>query len=218
MRWGWDPVVQFLASRGFAVFQPNYRGSTGYGREHERMGYGQWGLAMQDDLADGVRWLVAEGIANPTRVGIYGIGYGGYAALLAAAKTPELFRAAASFGAVTDLVDLLENPDALSQHGSEQPRRGQAARRSRGARGAVARAARRADPDARARRRTVSPTRSWTPSRRARWWMRSKTRAARSRASSIAASSTSWSRSSNRIDFHEKLAAFFARHLAIESL
>ena len=111
VRWGWDPVVQFLASRGFAVFQPNYRGSTGYGREHERMGYGQWGLAMQDDLADGVRWLVAEGIANPTRVGIYGVGYGGYAALLAAAKTPELVRAAASFGAVTDLVDLLENPE-----------------------------------------------------------------------------------------------------------
>ncbi|MGH7336946.1 MAG: alpha/beta hydrolase family protein, partial [Myxococcota bacterium] len=105
--WGWDPVVQFLASRGFAVFQPNYRGSTGYGREHERMGYGQWGLAMQDDLADGVRWLVSEGIANSTRVGAYGVGYGGYAALLAAAKTPELFRAAASFGAVTDLVDLL---------------------------------------------------------------------------------------------------------------
>ena len=65
VRWGWDPVVQFLASRGFAVFQPNYRGSTGYGREHERMGYGQWGLAMQDDLADGVRWLVARGHREP---------------------------------------------------------------------------------------------------------------------------------------------------------
>ena len=65
VRWGWDPVVQFLASRGFAVFQPNYRGSTGYGREHERMGYGQWGLAMQDDLADGVRWLVARGDREP---------------------------------------------------------------------------------------------------------------------------------------------------------
>jgi len=107
--WGWNPTVQFLASRGFAVFQPNYRGSSGYGREHERMGYRQWGLAMQDDLADGVRWLVAEGIADPRRVGIYGTGYGGYAALIGLVKTPELFRAAASFGGVTDLVDLLEN-------------------------------------------------------------------------------------------------------------
>jgi dipeptidyl aminopeptidase/acylaminoacyl peptidase len=88
VRWGWDPVVQFLASRGFAVFQPNFAARPATGREHERMGYGQWGLAMQDDLSDGVRWLVAEGIANPTRVGIYGVGYGGYAALLAAAKTP----------------------------------------------------------------------------------------------------------------------------------
>jgi dipeptidyl aminopeptidase/acylaminoacyl peptidase len=122
--WGWDPVVQFLASRGFAVFEPNYRGSTGYGREHERIGYGQWGLAMQDDLADGARWLVSQGIANPTRMGIYGVGYGGYAALLAAAKTPELFRAAASFGAVTDLVDLLENPDHYRSADLNQPTEG----------------------------------------------------------------------------------------------
>ena len=119
--WGWDPVVQFLASRGFAVFQPNYRGSTGYGREHERMGYGQWGLAMQDDLADGARWLVAEGIANPTRIGVYGIGYGGYAALLAAAKEPDLFHAAASYGAITDLVDLLENPTHYRSVDLNQP-------------------------------------------------------------------------------------------------
>ena len=191
MRWGWDPVVQFLASRGFAVFQPNYRGSTGYGREHERMGYGQWGLAMQDDLADGVRWLVAEGIANPTRVGIYGVGYGGYAALLAAAKTPELFRAAASFGAVTDLVDLLENPEHYRSADLNNPVEGKLP----GDRAALAALS----ParlggrirDSRARRRTGSPTRSCTPIRRARWWMRSRTRAARSRATSIAASSTS---------------------------
>jgi dipeptidyl aminopeptidase/acylaminoacyl peptidase len=122
--WGWDPVVQFFASRGFAVFQPNYRGSTGYGREHERMGYGQWGLAMEDDLADGVRWLVEQGIANPTRVGIYGVGYGGYAALLAAAKLPDRFRAAASFGAVTDLVDLFENPDHYRTNDLNNPTEG----------------------------------------------------------------------------------------------
>jgi len=106
------------------VFQPNYRGSTGYGREHERMGYGQWGLAMQDDLADGARWLVAEGIANPTRIGVYGIGYGGYAALLAAAKEPDLFRVAASYGAITDLVDLLENPTHYRSADLNQPAEG----------------------------------------------------------------------------------------------
>jgi len=121
VRWDWDPVVQFFASRGFAVFEPNYRGSTGYGREHERLGYGQWGLSMQNDLTDGVRWLVAQGIANPTRVGIYGVGYGGYAALLAAASTPDLFRAAASYGAVTDLVDLLDNRSHYRSADLNQP-------------------------------------------------------------------------------------------------
>jgi dipeptidyl aminopeptidase/acylaminoacyl peptidase len=113
-------VVQFLASRGFAVLQPNYRGSTGYGREHERLGYGQWGLGMQEDLVDGVRWLVSEGIADPARVGIYGVGYGGYAAMLAAAR-PQMFRAAASFGAVTDLVDLLENPNHYRSNDLNNP-------------------------------------------------------------------------------------------------
>jgi dipeptidyl aminopeptidase/acylaminoacyl peptidase len=107
--WGWNATVQFLASRGFAVLQPNFRGSAGFGREHERKGYRQWGLAMQDDLADAVHWLVKEGIADPDRVGIYGASYGGYAALMGLVKTPELFRAGASFAAVTDLIAWLDD-------------------------------------------------------------------------------------------------------------
>ncbi|HKA14594.1 MAG TPA: prolyl oligopeptidase family serine peptidase [Myxococcota bacterium] len=216
--WGWDPVVQFFASRGFAVFQPNYRGSTGYGREHERMGYGQWGLAMQDDLADGVRWLVAEGIANPTRVGIYGIGYGGYAALLAAAKSPELFRAAAGYAPVTDLVDLLDNPAHYRSADLNQPVEGKLP----GDRPALA---------------AISPARLGAQ-------IRVPVLVAYGVADPIVSSeqpraivsaiedagrkveSYSYRRElhelvdeTNRVDFHEKLAAFFARHLsAIESL
>jgi len=112
--WGFDATVQFLASRGFAVFQPNFRGSSGYGLDLERAGYRAWGGAMQDDVADGVRWLVSEGIADPDRIGVYGSGYGGYAALLALAADPELFRAGASWGAVTDRAALLDRPGDYS--------------------------------------------------------------------------------------------------------
>jgi dipeptidyl aminopeptidase/acylaminoacyl peptidase len=107
--WGWDSEVQFFASRGFTVFQMNYRGSTGYGREHHRAGYKQFGLAMQDDITDGTRWLIEQGYADPDRIGIYGASYGGYASLQAAVKTPDLFRAAASFAGVTDLPTMLSD-------------------------------------------------------------------------------------------------------------
>ena len=109
--WGYDPTVQFLASRGFAVFQPNFRGSTGYGSRHEELGYKQWGLAMQDDVTDAARWLIDQGIADPTRIGIYGGSYGGYTALMALVKTPELFAAGASLAGVTDLVTLLNDSE-----------------------------------------------------------------------------------------------------------
>lgn len=101
--WGWDAIVQFFAARGFAVFQPNFRGSFGYGADFEAEGYGEWGLAMQNDITDGVRWLVEEGIADPDRIGIFGMSYGGYAALQGLASTPELYRAGASFAGVSDL-------------------------------------------------------------------------------------------------------------------
>ncbi len=105
--WGFDPEVQFLASRGYAVLRMNFRGSTGYGRNHLQAGYGQWGLAMQDDITDGVKWAIAEGIADPERVGIYGASYGGYATMAGLAFTPELYRCGVNYVGVTDVTLLL---------------------------------------------------------------------------------------------------------------
>ncbi|MFZ5548129.1 MAG: alpha/beta hydrolase family protein [Pseudomonadota bacterium] len=101
-----DPRVQFLADRGYAVLQVNFRGSSGFGHGHMTAGLKRWGLEMQDDLSDALQWLVQRGTADPARVCIVGSNYGGYAALMGAAKTPELYRCAVSFAGVTDLLDL----------------------------------------------------------------------------------------------------------------
>ncbi len=101
--WGYDSEVQFLASRGYAVFQINYRGSGGYGYEFQRAGYRQWGRSMQDDLTDGTKWLIKEGYADPKRICIYGASYGGYAALMGVVREPDLYRCAVSYVGVTDL-------------------------------------------------------------------------------------------------------------------
>lgn len=101
--WGFDPEIQFLANRGFAVLQVNFRGSTGYGRKFLEASFGQWGLAMQDDVADAVAWAVAEGIADPARVAIYGGSYGGYAALSGLTKHPELYACGISYVGVSNL-------------------------------------------------------------------------------------------------------------------
>lgn len=114
--WGWDPLVQFLASRGFAVFQPNFRGSYGYGGDFENAGDGEWGLAMQDDITDGVQWLIDQGVADPDRIGIFGISYGGYAALQGLVSTPELYRAGASYAGVTDLRLFMSNVNLRLRH------------------------------------------------------------------------------------------------------
>lgn len=106
--WGFDPEVQFLANRGFAVLQPNYRGSTGYGREHWQASFGQWGLAMQDDVTDGVKWAVEAGHADPARVAIYGGSYGGYATLAGITKTPELYCCAVDYVGVSNLFTWIE--------------------------------------------------------------------------------------------------------------
>jgi dipeptidyl aminopeptidase/acylaminoacyl peptidase len=104
---GFDWLAHFVASRGYAVLQPNYRGSDGYGRAWEEAGYGGWGNGvMQQDLTDGVAALVAAGIADPQRVCIVGASYGGYAALAGAAFTPELYRCAVSINGVADLRDI----------------------------------------------------------------------------------------------------------------
>ena len=101
--WGFDNYVQFLASRGYAVFQPQFRGSTGFGTDHLEAGYGQWGLAIQDDITDGVNWLIAEGKVDPDRICIYGASFGGYAAAMGAVKTPDLYRCAITTNGVLDL-------------------------------------------------------------------------------------------------------------------
>jgi dipeptidyl aminopeptidase/acylaminoacyl peptidase len=99
----WDWWAQFLADRGYAVLQPNYRGSTGYGTEFTRRGNGEWGLKMQDDLNDAVTYLAQQGIADPKRVCITGASYGGYAALRAAQRDGKTYRCAVSFAGVSDL-------------------------------------------------------------------------------------------------------------------
>ncbi len=114
--WAFNPEVQFLANRGFAVMQPNYRGSGGYGDWFERRGYRQWGRAMQDDLTDAVNWAVAQGIADPKRVVIIGASYGGYAAMAGAAFTPELYCAAVNYVGVTDLLLIAKQGRATDAH------------------------------------------------------------------------------------------------------
>lgn len=101
--WGYDGDAQFLASRGYAVLQPNYRGSGGYGREFINRGRHQWGRAMQDDLTDGVKWAIAQGIADPDRIAIYGASYGGYASLMGVIGTPDLYRCAVNYVGAADL-------------------------------------------------------------------------------------------------------------------
>jgi dipeptidyl aminopeptidase/acylaminoacyl peptidase len=101
--WGYDREAQFLANRGYAVFQMNFRGSTGFGRKFLEASFKQWGLAMQDDITDGVQWLIKEGVADPKRVAIYGGSYGGYATLSGITKTPDLYAAAVSYVGVSNM-------------------------------------------------------------------------------------------------------------------
>ena len=101
--WQFDPEVQLLAARGYAVLQVNFRGSGLYGRDFVAAGYRQWGRTMQDDLTDATRWAIDEGIADANRICIYGASYGGYAALMGAAKEPGLYRCAAGYVGVYDL-------------------------------------------------------------------------------------------------------------------
>jgi dipeptidyl aminopeptidase/acylaminoacyl peptidase len=107
--WGFNPEVQFLANRGYAVLQMNYRGSTGYGRKFWEASFKQWGLKMQDEITDGVNYLVKEGIADPGRVAIYGGSYGGYATLAGAAFTPDLYACAVDYVGVSNLLTFMKS-------------------------------------------------------------------------------------------------------------
>ncbi|MBL8520014.1 MAG: S9 family peptidase [Betaproteobacteria bacterium] len=101
--WGRQPIAPFLASRGYAVLEPEPRGSTGFGRKHYLSSFRQWGLAMQDDITDGALHLVKEGIADKARMCLFGASYGGYATLQGLVKDPDLWRCGSAYVAVTDL-------------------------------------------------------------------------------------------------------------------
>jgi len=107
--WGFNPEAQFLANRGYAVLQMNFRGSTGYGRRWWELGFKQWGLTMQDDITDGVKWLIGEGIADPKRIAIYGGSYGGYATLAGAVFTPDLYACAVDYVGVSNLFTFMKS-------------------------------------------------------------------------------------------------------------
>lgn len=107
--WGFNPEVQFLANRGYAVLQMNFRTSTGYGRKFWEAGFKQWGLAIQDDITDGVKWLINQGIADPKRVGIYGGSFGGYATLAGVTFTPDLYACGVDYVGVSNLFTLIKS-------------------------------------------------------------------------------------------------------------
>lgn len=106
--WGYSSEVQFLSNRGYAVFQMNFRGSTGYGRHFLEASYKQWGLKMQDDITDGVKWLIEKGIANPKRIAIYGGSYGGYATLAGLTFTPNLYACGIDYVGVSNLFTFMQ--------------------------------------------------------------------------------------------------------------
>jgi len=107
-QWGFNPEVQFLANRGYVVFQMNFRGSTGYGKKFWQASFKQWGKAMQNDITDGVNWLIDKGIADKKRIAIYGGSYGGYATLAGVAFTPDLYAAAVDYVGVSNLFTFMK--------------------------------------------------------------------------------------------------------------
>jgi dipeptidyl aminopeptidase/acylaminoacyl peptidase len=118
--WGWNANGQFLASRGYAVLEPEFRGSTGYGANLFAGGKKQWGLTMQDDIADAVKWAVAQGIADPERICIMGGSYGGYATLMGLVKDPELYRCGIAYAAVTDIPLMFDSGTMVLSDMSDQ--------------------------------------------------------------------------------------------------
>lgn len=109
--WGFDPEVQMLASAGYAVMQVNFRGSGGYGRAFQDAGRRQWGLTMQDDVTDATKWAIEQGIADGSKICLYGASYGAYASLMGVAKEPSLYRCAAGYVGVYDLPTMFTDGD-----------------------------------------------------------------------------------------------------------
>ncbi len=106
--WGYNPELQFLANRGYAILQVNFRGSTGYGRKFWEASFKQWGRTMQDDVSDGVAYAIKEGVADRKRVAIYGASYGGYATLAGLAFTPELYACGVDYVGVSNLFTFMK--------------------------------------------------------------------------------------------------------------
>jgi dipeptidyl aminopeptidase/acylaminoacyl peptidase len=107
-QWGFNPEIQFLANHGYTILQMNFRGSTGYGKEFWQASFKQWGKTMQNDITDGVKWLIDKGIADKNKVGIYGGSYGGYATLSGVAFTPDLYAAAVDYVGVSNIFTFLK--------------------------------------------------------------------------------------------------------------
>lgn len=107
--WGYNAEVQFLANRGYGVLQLNYRGSSGYGKSFFVAGFKQWGAKIQDDIDDGVKYLIAKGVANPKKIAIYGSGLGGFIALNAATRRPQLYKCVASNSGVLNLLSYIKS-------------------------------------------------------------------------------------------------------------
>jgi len=106
--WGFNPEIQFLANRGYAVLQMNFRGSTGYGREFFEASFKKWGREMQDDITDGTNWLIEQGIADPNRIAIYGASYGGYATLMGLVKEPDLYACGVDYVGVSNMFTFMK--------------------------------------------------------------------------------------------------------------
>ena len=106
--WGFNPEVQFLANRGYAVLQMNFRGSTGYGRKFFEASFKKWGREMQDDITDGTQWLIDKGIADSTRIAIYGGSYGGYATLMGLVKEPQMYAAGVDYVGVSNMFTFMK--------------------------------------------------------------------------------------------------------------
>ena len=106
--WGFNPEIQFLANRGYAVLQMNFRGSTGYGKKFWEASFKKWGLEMQDDITDGTNWLIKQGIADPEKITIYGGSYGGYATLMGLVKEPKLYAAGVDYVGVSNMFTFME--------------------------------------------------------------------------------------------------------------
>jgi len=106
--WGFNPEIQFLANRGYAVLQMNFRGSTGYGRKFFEASFKKWGREMQDDITDGTKWLIDKGIADSTRIAIYGGSYGGYATLMGLVKEPKMYAAGVDYVGVSNMFTFMK--------------------------------------------------------------------------------------------------------------